>query len=131
VTLHLARVDRAYGPEIIAVMTAGYDRARESLSTRIDDDDDVRQTLALTILRHVDRGECDPTRLAHIASRELIAGKRRTPDAGIAASDRDAPLRARFAILWPVFMIGLGFAATIAWTVTLAWLGLHVARSIL
>jgi hypothetical protein len=129
--LHLVRVDRTSGPEITAVTTAVFDRARGSLSTRIGDNDDVRQTSALTILRHVDQGERDPTRFAHIASRELIAEKGRTPDVGIASSDRKAPLRPRFAILWPVLMVGVGFAATIAWTVTLGWFVLHIARSIL
>ena len=40
-------------------------------------------------------------------------------------------LLARISKNWPVFAIGLGLAASIAWTATLGWLVLHVARLIL
>jgi hypothetical protein len=67
----LVKLDRTYSPETIAVMTAIFDRACETLSARNAANDDVRRTLALTILRSVDQGERDPTRLAYMAFREL------------------------------------------------------------
>jgi len=49
----------------------------------------------------------------------------------LGASDRKAPLRARFAKNWPLFVIGLGAAATITWVAVLGWLLLHAAMLIL
>ena len=69
--LHLVQLDRTYEPETIAVMSAAFDRACESVPARINGNDDVRRTLALIVLRHVDQGERDPGRLADIAFREL------------------------------------------------------------
>ena len=68
--LHLVQPDRSYGPETISVMTAAFDRVCQSVSTRMNGSDDVKRTLALIILRHVDRGERDAERLAEIAFRE-------------------------------------------------------------
>lgn len=68
--LHLVQISRTYSPETIAVMTAAFDRVRESLSARINGSDEVKQRLALVILKHVDRGERDPARLADVALRE-------------------------------------------------------------
>jgi hypothetical protein len=45
--------------------------------------------------------------------------------------DPKAPLMARLATSWPVFAVGLGLAASIAWTAALGWLVLHAARLIL
>jgi hypothetical protein len=60
--LHLVKISRSYGPETIAAMTAAYDRVCQSLSTRINGNEDAMQSLALIILRHVDQGESDPAR---------------------------------------------------------------------
>jgi hypothetical protein len=73
--LHLIRNDRTYSPETVAAMTAAFDRVCQSLSTRINGNEALRQTLAKIILRHVDWGECDPGRLSEDAIRELTGSK--------------------------------------------------------
>ena len=76
--LHLVQLDRSYSPEIISVMTKAFDMCCKSVSTRMRGSDDVKKTLALIILRHVDRGECNAGRLAEIAFREWT-GTERSP----------------------------------------------------
>lgn len=83
--LHLIRVDRAYSPETIAVITAAFDRVCQSLSRRMNDNEDVRRAVALAILRHVDQGEIDPVRLSDVAFREL-AGSDRSLNGDLAAT---------------------------------------------
>ena len=73
---HLVRTHRAYPPETVALMTGAFDRACQSLSTRINDSEAVRESLALIILRHVDLGERDPVRLSDVAGRELAGSER-------------------------------------------------------
>ena len=68
--LHLVQLDRCYSPETISVMTAAFDRVSQSVTEQMNGNDDVKKTLALIILRHVDRGERDPDRLAETAFRE-------------------------------------------------------------
>ena len=68
-------LNRVYGPETIEVMSAALHSACRSLSTR-SGSDEVRRTLALTILRRVDEGERDPTRLSDIAPRKLAGTQR-------------------------------------------------------
>jgi hypothetical protein len=60
--LHLVQLDRSYDPETISVMTAAFDRVCQSVSKRMNGSDDVKKTLALIILRHVDGGERDAAR---------------------------------------------------------------------
>ena len=74
--LHLVQLDRSYSPEAVAVMTAAFDKVSQSVSKTMNGNDDVKKTLALIILRHVDRGERDPGRLAEIAFREWIGTDR-------------------------------------------------------
>ena len=74
--LHLVNTDRRYDPETVAVMAAAFDRVCRSLSARMNSHDDVKRTLALIILRHVDRGERDPERLADAALRESAGADR-------------------------------------------------------
>jgi hypothetical protein len=74
--LHLVRTDRTYPPETVAVMTAAFDRVCQSLSTRINGNEALRQTLAKIILRQVDWGERDPVRLSDGAIRELTGSER-------------------------------------------------------
>ena len=74
--LHLVKMSRSYSPETIAAMTAAYDRVCQSLSTRINGNEDVMQSLALIILRHVDQGESYPARLSDVAFRELAGSAR-------------------------------------------------------
>jgi len=68
--LHLVNSDRTYSPETIAVMIGAFERVCASLSKRMNGNDDVKERLALAILRHIDRGERDPERLADLAFRE-------------------------------------------------------------
>lgn len=68
--LHLVQLDRSYSPETISVMTAAFDRVCQSVSKWMNGNDDVKKTLALIILRHVDGGERDPDRLSEAAFRE-------------------------------------------------------------
>ena len=71
--LQLADTNRSYDPETVATMTAAYDRVCQSLSAQTNDNDALKQTLALIILRHVDQGERDPEQLAGAAFRESAA----------------------------------------------------------
>jgi hypothetical protein len=73
VMLHVVKLDRSYGPETIAVMTAAFDTVCQSLSSRIRDDEGLQRTIALTILRLADQGMRDPTLLADAAFRELAS----------------------------------------------------------
>jgi len=74
--LNLVPNGRIYSPDTVAVMTAAFDRVCQSVSQRINGNDDVKQTLALIILRHVDRGERDPKRLADVALQEWTGSER-------------------------------------------------------
>jgi hypothetical protein len=71
VMLHVVKLDRSYGPETIAVMTAAFDTVCQSLSSRIRDDERLQRTIALAILRLADQGVRDPMLLADAAFREL------------------------------------------------------------
>jgi hypothetical protein len=71
--LRLIKLDRTYGPETIAVMTAAFDRVCRSVSPSVRAS---RERLALIILRHVDQGERDVQRLADIALREWMDATR-------------------------------------------------------
>jgi hypothetical protein len=71
VMLHVVKLDRSYGPETIAFMTAAFDTVCQSLSSRIRDDEALQRTIALAILRLADQGVRDPTLLADAAFREL------------------------------------------------------------
>jgi hypothetical protein len=53
--LHLVKLDRSYSPETIAVMSAAFDRVCQSLSRRMNENDDVRRAVAVVILRHLDK----------------------------------------------------------------------------
>jgi hypothetical protein len=68
--LRLVKHSGVYDPETVAVMTAAFDTVCGSLSSRMNSNDDVKQTLALIILRHIDQGERDAVRLADVAYRE-------------------------------------------------------------
>jgi len=74
--LHLVNSNRTYNPETVAIMTAVFDTVCKSISHRMNGNEDVKQTLALIILRHVDRGERDPRRLADVALREWTGSDR-------------------------------------------------------
>lgn len=69
--LHSVDLGRTYGPETVAAMAVAFDTVCQSLSMRMNGNDEARRTLALAILRHVDQGERDPTRLVDFGLREL------------------------------------------------------------
>jgi hypothetical protein len=69
--LHSVDLGRAYGPETLAAMAVAFDTVCQSLSTRMNGNDEARRALALAILRRVDQGERDPTRLVDLGLREL------------------------------------------------------------
>ena len=65
-----------YCLETISVMKAALDKACQSVTEQMNGNDDIKKTLALIILRHVDQGERDPERLAETAFRELTGTDR-------------------------------------------------------
>jgi hypothetical protein len=83
VMLHLVPNDRTYSPETVALMTAAFARVCQSVSHQVNEksgNEEMRRTLALIILRYVDRGERDPERLADVAFREWTGSTARRPD---------------------------------------------------
>jgi hypothetical protein len=56
-----------YDPDTLNIMTNAFDRACEFLPVQLRDSDRMRRKLALHIVRHVNDGESDPTRLADSA----------------------------------------------------------------
>jgi hypothetical protein len=74
--VQLDRSSRSYDPETVAVMGAAFDRVCQSVSTEMNGNDDVKKTLALIILRHIDRGERDAGRLAETAFQEWMGTDR-------------------------------------------------------
>jgi len=57
-------------------MTTAFDMVCQSLSARMNDNEDVKRTLAAAILRVADQGERDPTLLADAAFHELAGTQR-------------------------------------------------------
>jgi hypothetical protein len=68
--LPLVEPQRVYPPETTAAMTAAFERLCASIPKSVNGDD-LRRQLALTILRHVDRGVQEPERLSEMALREF------------------------------------------------------------
>jgi len=68
--LYLVETSRTYDPETVAVVTAAFDAACQSISARMNHDEDVRRRLA-EALRRVDRGKRDPTVIATAAMDQL------------------------------------------------------------
>jgi hypothetical protein len=60
-------IRRVYDPDTLTIMTSAFDRACEFLPVQLRDSERVRRKLALHIIRHIDNGESDPTRLADSA----------------------------------------------------------------
>jgi hypothetical protein len=73
--MHLVEEPRTYSPESIIVMALAFDTVCRSAPTLIEDNDDLRQMLALIILYYIDEGECDPARLSLLAASELAGSK--------------------------------------------------------
>jgi hypothetical protein len=57
-------VKYVYDPETLKTMGAAFDTAWQSFPPELKDHEGARRKLALLILRHMDRGECDTTRLS-------------------------------------------------------------------
>jgi len=56
-----------YDPHTLRIMTSAFDRACNFLPIQFRESDRMRRKLALRIIRHLDDGESDPTRLADSA----------------------------------------------------------------
>jgi hypothetical protein len=56
-----------YDPNTLRIMTNAFDRACSFLPVQFRNSDRMRRKLALQIIRHLDDGESDPTRLADSA----------------------------------------------------------------
>jgi len=80
--LHLVKLDRSYGPETIAAMTTAFDMVCQTLSARMNGNEDVKRTLATAILRIADQGERDPIVLTDTAFREFAGSDRLANGAG-------------------------------------------------
>ena len=61
-----------YDPETLTIMSNALDRACDFLPVQFRDSDHMRRKLALHIIRHLDEGESDPTRLANSAILSLL-----------------------------------------------------------
>ena len=57
----------AYDPDSLRIMTNAFDRACDFLPTQFRDNGRMRRKLAMHIIRQVNDGEIDPTRLADLA----------------------------------------------------------------
>ena len=64
--------ERVYGPDTLKIITAAFDNAHECLPVKFQKNDRARRKLALLILRHVERGEHDPVRLAETAVLDFL-----------------------------------------------------------
>ncbi len=73
---NVVKLDRSYGPEVVAAMTTAYDMVCRSLSPIINSNEDVKRSLALAILRLADQGVRDPILLADAGFRELAGTDR-------------------------------------------------------
>jgi hypothetical protein len=75
--LHLVQPVRTYSAETVAVMGTAFDTVCKLVSKEMNGDDATRRTLALIILRLVDRGEeVNSARLAEIAFQEWTGTQR-------------------------------------------------------
>ena len=64
--------ERVYDPETLKVITAAFDDAHECLPAEFRKSEHARRKLALLILRHVERGEHNPSRLAETAVLDFL-----------------------------------------------------------
>jgi hypothetical protein len=69
--LGLVTPERSYSPAEIAVMTEAFDKFCQSVTHPVIHDEDVRRAAARAILKYLDLGERDPTRLAELALGQL------------------------------------------------------------
>jgi hypothetical protein len=64
--------ERVYGPDTLKIITAAFDNAHECLPAEFKKSEHARRKLALLILRHMERGEHDPSRLAETAVLDFL-----------------------------------------------------------
>ena len=64
--------ERVYGPDTLKIITAAFDNAHECLPAEFKKSEHARRKLALLILRHMERGERDPSRLAETAVLDFL-----------------------------------------------------------
>jgi hypothetical protein len=60
-------ISRVYDSHTLSIMAIAFDRACDILPVQFRDSDYMRRKLASHIIRHVNDGESDPTRLADSA----------------------------------------------------------------
>jgi hypothetical protein len=65
-------IRHVYDPVTLSVMASALDRACDFLPVQFRDNDQMRRKLALHIIRHVNDGESDPTRLADSAILSIL-----------------------------------------------------------
>jgi hypothetical protein len=65
-------IERVYSPDTLKIMAAAFDNAHECLPAKFKENDRARHKLALLIMRHMERGEYDPTSLATLAVLDLL-----------------------------------------------------------
>ena len=65
-------VIHVYDPAALKMMTVAFESAWQSLPANFKDSERARRKLALLVLRHVDRGEQDPTCLADMALLDFL-----------------------------------------------------------
>jgi hypothetical protein len=64
--------ERVYGPDTLKTITAAFDNAHEYLPAEFQKSNHAKRKLALLILRHIERGERDPDRLAETAVLDFL-----------------------------------------------------------
>jgi hypothetical protein len=64
--------ERVYGPDTLKIITAAFDDAHECLPAEFKKSEHARRKLALLILRHMEHGERDPSRLAETAVLDFL-----------------------------------------------------------
>src|SRR5215510_16431028 len=62
-----SNISRVYDPHTLSIMGIAFDRACDFLPVQFSGSDYMRRKLASHIIRHVNDGESDPTRLADSA----------------------------------------------------------------
>ena len=68
----ISDVKYVYDPETLKMMGAAFDTAWQSFAPDLKDHEGARRKLALVILRHMDRGEHDATRLSDLALLDFL-----------------------------------------------------------
>jgi hypothetical protein len=64
--------ERVYSPDSLKTMAAAFDNAHKSLPVKFQGNDRAKHKLALLVLRHIERGEHDPVRLANSAVLDFL-----------------------------------------------------------